>query len=47
MVLPTLLAPPNIRREVAARIEKTNQESDRSHPLCKGWATDSRHIIFI
>jgi len=36
------IAPPNIRREVAARVEKTKQESDLRHPLYGGKTMGSR-----
>jgi len=36
------IAPPNIRRLVAARLEKTKQESDIRHPLYGDKSTRSR-----
>lgn len=36
------IAPPNIRQEVAARVEKTKQELDLRHPLYGGKTTGNR-----
>jgi len=36
------IAPPNIRQEVAARVEKTKQELDLRHPLYESKLTGNR-----
>ena len=33
LYLPAVIAPPNIRRDICARVEKTKQETDEAHSL--------------